>query len=110
MDFPWPTLDGLPPRWTGAGFQVGGRHVGVLAYSGGESGWSDGLTHMHESWAGTDHPIDDLSRGWSASALRRHATDRSPVVLEVGCSSGFFLARLRAEWPTATVLGSDFRL
>ena len=110
MDFPWPALDGLPPQWTGAGFLVGGRRVGVLAYNGGDSGWSDGLTHMHESWAGADHPIDDLSRSWAASALRRHAATASPVVLEVGCSSGFLITRLRHEWPSATVLGSDFLL
>jgi SAM-dependent methyltransferase len=82
----------------------------VLAYSGGVSGWSDGLTHMHESWAGEDHPIDDLSRGWASSALRRHVATASPVLLEVGCSSGFLITRLRGEWPSATVLGSDFLL
>ena len=111
MDFPWPALDGLPPpQWTGAGFLVGGKRLGVLAYSGGVSGWSDGLTHMHESWAGEDHPIDELSRGWATAALRRHAANASPVILEVGCSSGFLITRLRDEWPSATVLGSDFLL
>src|SRR5580704_10774057 len=109
MDYPWPELDGPSrPRWTGAGFLVGDRRVGVLAYSGGESGWSDSLTGMHEAWAGPDHPIDDMSRGWAVSALRRHVADRAPVVLEVGCSSGFLIASLRDQWPSALLMGSDF--
>jgi ubiquinone/menaquinone biosynthesis C-methylase UbiE len=111
MEFPWPAIDGnTKPRWTGAGFRVGDRSVGVLAYSGGRSGWSDGLTHMHESWAGHDHPIDALSRNWSSAAVRRHVRAADPVLLEVGCSSGFFITRLKKEWPQATVMGSDFLL
>jgi SAM-dependent methyltransferase len=111
MDYPWPSPDGQSrPQWTGAGFRLGDRQVPVLAYSGGVSGWSDGLTHMHESWAGHDHPIDDLSRGWSASAVRRHVSGSSPVLLEVGCSSGFFITQLKDAWPRATVMGSDFLL
>jgi SAM-dependent methyltransferase len=108
MDYPWPELGPSRPRWTGAGFLVGDRRVGVLAYSGGESGWSDLLTHMHETWAGANHPIDDMSRGWAASALRRHVTLPAPVLLEVGCSSGFFITSLRDQWPSALVMGSDF--
>jgi SAM-dependent methyltransferase len=109
MEFPWPSLDGrIRPQWTGAGFRVGERLLGVLPYSGGASGWSDGLTNMHESWAGHDHPIDRLSRNWASSAVRRHVRASSPVLLEIGCSSGFFITRLRDEWPAATVMGSDF--
>ncbi|MFI5245849.1 MAG: methyltransferase domain-containing protein, partial [Gemmatimonadales bacterium] len=65
------------------------------------------LTHMHESWAGEDHPIDDLSRGWASSALRRYSPNPSPVILEVGCSSGFLLEELRARWPAARLIGAD---
>lgn len=109
MDYPWPTFDGSSrPEWTGSGFLVGGRRVDVLSYSGGQSGWSDGLTHMHETWAGADHPIDDMSRGWTASALRRYLTDPHSTLLEIGCSSGFLISALRAEWPSAMVMGSDF--
>ncbi|HEX4347188.1 MAG TPA: methyltransferase domain-containing protein [Vicinamibacterales bacterium] len=112
MTFPWPPIGGTAqPQWTGAGFRVGGATVGVLSYSGGQSGWSDGLTHMHESWAGHDHPIDELSRNWSLAAVARHVDPAaSPALLEVGCSSGFFIAKLRDAWPAATVMGSDFLL
>jgi len=111
MNYPWPELDGrFRPQWTGSGFLVGDRRVGVLPYSGGESGWSDGLTHMHEEWAGDDHPIDQMSRGWTISALRRHLKNPHAVVLDIGCSSGFLLSALRTEWPSAAVMGSDFLL
>jgi SAM-dependent methyltransferase len=69
---------------------------------------------MHEAWAGHDHPIDRLSRSWSLAAVRRHvarpAAAGAPVLLEVGCSSGFFITQLRDAWPGATVMGSDFLL
>lgn len=107
--FPWPPLEGGErPTWTGRGFLVGGREIKVLVYNGGESGWSDGLTRLHEDAAGSDHPIDRLSRRWAADALRRHIRADSPVVVEVGSSSGFFLEALQAGWPSATIIGSDF--
>ena len=108
-EYPWPTLeDGVRPEWTGSAFRVGGRAVSVLAYGGGESGWSDDLTLMHEELAGADHPIDELSRGWALRALQRHVTQPAPVLLEMGCSSGFFLDDLRTAFPAATLIGSDF--
>ena len=72
-----------------------------------EFGWSDELTQLHEESAGADHPIDRLSRSWALSALRRHVRDAAPAILEVGCSSGFFLRELRTEWPAAALTGSD---
>jgi ubiquinone/menaquinone biosynthesis C-methylase UbiE len=106
--FPWPAVGASRPEWTGSGFVVDGRRVGVLAYGVGPSGWSDSLTTLHENVAGDDHPIDLLSRNWAASALRRHLRDPGAVILEVGCSSGFMVRRLHEEWPAATVMGSDF--
>jgi len=109
-EFPWPNLDGdSRPEWLGAGFRVAGAHVPVLAYAGGgDSGWSDSLTQMHEEAAGPDHPIDQLSRLWALAALRRHVRNDAPVLLEVGCSSGFLLRQLRDRWPRAVTIGSDF--
>jgi SAM-dependent methyltransferase len=107
-EFPWPAVDGgLRPEWAGTGFRVGGTHVAVLAYHGGQTGWSDGLTQLHEESAGPDHPIDRLSRNWALSAVRRHVKLAAPVLLEVGCSSGFLLRELHAQWPAATLIGSD---
>jgi SAM-dependent methyltransferase len=107
--YAWPPLNGVSqPHWCGDGFLVDGRRVSVLTYSGGESGWSAGLTNLHENFAGDDHPIDELSRGWAASRLRRHLATPDATLIEVGCSSGFMLTRLSAGWPSALVMGSDF--
>ncbi|MDO8729222.1 MAG: methyltransferase domain-containing protein, partial [bacterium] len=38
----------------------------------------------------------------------RHLTDLHSTILEVGCSSGFLIRALAAEWPGAMVMGSDF--
>jgi SAM-dependent methyltransferase len=108
-EYPWPPIEGgARPEWTGTGFRVGGLEVSVLGYSGGQSGWSDSLTQMHEELAGTDHPIDHLSRGWALGAVQRHVKQVAPVLLEMGCSSGFFLDDLQTHFPGATVIGSDF--
>jgi SAM-dependent methyltransferase len=110
-DYPWPPLeDGSRPEWTGSAFRVGGLAVSVLAYGGGGAGWSDHLTQMHEELAGTDHPIDQASRAWALGALRRHVPEGSSVLLELGCSSGFLLDELRAAFPAALLIGSDFLL
>jgi len=107
--FPWPLVNGVSrPEWTGHGFLVDGRRVPVLAYAAGPSGWSEGLTTLHENVAGDDHPIDILSRDWASAALKRHAHGPIGTLLEVGCSSGFMVRRLHAEWPAAIVMGSDF--
>src|SRR5262245_6358154 len=102
--FPWPPVGAARPEWTGAGFVVDGQRVSVLAYGVGPSGWSEGLTTLHENVAGDDHPIDLLSRNWAASALRRHLTHANAAILEVGCSSGFMVRRLHQEWPSAMVM------
>ena len=108
-EFPWPDVDGgWRPEWLGKGFRVGNRDVPVLAYDCGDSGWSNSLTRMHEETAGPDHPIDHLSRAWALSALRRNVRGDSPVLLEVGCSSGFLLRELHEQWPAATTIGADF--
>jgi SAM-dependent methyltransferase len=106
--FPWPQVDGKSPIWAGTGFRVGDSDTPVLVYDCGESGWSNSLTRMHEESAGEDHPIDRLSRGWALAAVRRHVRCDSPVLLEVGCSSGFLLRELQAQLPDATTIGSDF--
>ncbi len=99
-EYPWPPIeDGTRPEWTGTAFRVDGRERSVLSYTSGPSGWSDSLTQMHEELAGTDHPIDRLSRGWALGAVQRHVKQAAPVLLEMGCSSGFFLDDLRDPLP-----------
>jgi SAM-dependent methyltransferase len=107
-DFPWPPLPGVSasPSWTGRGFTVNGQTTSVLSYEPASSGWTDDLTTFHEETAGSDHPIDRASRALAVSQLD-HVRAERPVVLEIGCSSGFLLGLIRQRLPRALVIGSD---
>jgi SAM-dependent methyltransferase len=111
IDFKWPVVDGEVPVWTGHGFTVGQRPQAVLSYGAAASGWSEELTDLHEEAAGAGtHPIDMASRRRARAALKRHipVPPADAVILEAGCSSGFLLEELVAEWPQSLVIGSDF--
>lgn len=113
IEFPWPSIGGVQPTWTGQGFDVAGRPSPVLDFEAGESGWSEELTRFHEEAAGEGlHPIDVASRRRARAALRTHVTGdpRKAVILEAGCSSGFLLRELRADWPQSLIIGSDYIL
>ena len=109
--FAWPSLHGVEPVWTGRGFLVGDEPHLVLDYETGASGWTEELTQFHEQAApeGT-HPIDIASRRRARGALKRHVRSSADqvVLLEAGCSSGFLLQELRADWPGSLLIGSDF--
>lgn len=107
--FPWPFPPGIsiPPRWNGCSFDLGGQTSRVLAYGADSSHWSDDLTSLHEAEAGRDHPIDLASRHLAVQSMRRLA-GASPVILDVGCSSGFVLEDLQAALPRANLIGSDY--
>jgi SAM-dependent methyltransferase len=110
FDFPWP----IPPKfsqspvWTGHGFQVGDDMVPVLSYEVGSSGWTNELTAFHEESAGSTHFIDRASRQRALEQLDKHLQAGSPVILEIGCSSGFMLRAMRERMPQALVIGSDY--
>jgi SAM-dependent methyltransferase len=94
--------------WTGRGFELDGVRVPVLSYGVGDSGWSDGLTTMHEDTAGAAHPIDLASRRHAVEQLRKHVARPDAVVLEVGCSTGYLLHDLQAAMPQAFLIGADY--
>jgi ubiquinone/menaquinone biosynthesis C-methylase UbiE len=108
--FPWPVPPGASsaPQWTGAGFSISGKQQSVVAYTVGQSGWTDDLTTFHEANAGSEHFIDRASRRHALEQVKRHTRGPDPVILEVGCSSGFLLEELRREMPHATLIGSDY--
>ena len=107
--FDWPLLEGSRPVWAGDRFIVDGRSCHVLDYDGGASGWSEDLTLFHEAVAGEgDHPIDIASRQRARQVLKQHLGQRRPVLLEVGCSSGFLLRELVQDWPDHLVIGADY--
>jgi SAM-dependent methyltransferase len=110
IDYPWPAPPGTlqQPIWTGRGFAVGQDTYKVLCYRVTASGWSDELTEFHEDTAGANHPIDLASRREALAQLGRHIRGESPLILEVGCSSGFMLKEIRRHFPETGLIGADF--
>ncbi len=94
--------------WTGRAFRIGERETSILCYGVGQSGWSDELTTFHEETAGVDHYMDRASRRHTLSRLRRWLTTETPVIIDIGCSSGLMLGLLRDEFPGGTILGADY--
>jgi SAM-dependent methyltransferase len=108
VTFPPPT-DGSPaPVWTGCSFRIGDHETSVLAYEVNRSGWTDELTSFHEDTAGNDHYIDRASRLHTLGQLRTWLVTGSPVIIDIGCSSGLMLDLLRREFPQASILGADY--
>lgn len=105
----WPPLDdGLTPHWTGEHFELGATKTPVLCYHSTQSGWSKELTSFHEESIGADHYIDVASRLNALQSLNTALKKPSPVIMEVGCSSGFFLESLKKKAPHAFVIGADY--
>lgn len=109
MKFPAPGTAAGQFTWDGRLFVAdSGGTCEVLCYDETPSNWSDELTQLHEQEGGRHHPIDEASRGLALRSLECHCKGAEPVVLEVGCSSGYFLEDLRARMPHATILGADY--
>lgn len=89
---------------------VGGETVRVLSFGVAASGWTEALTELHEATAGRDHFIDVASRAHALEQVKRSARAAPPVILEVGCSSGYFLDELRTALPDARIVGADYTL
>ena len=84
------------------------KRAKVLAYDAGDSGWTDDLTAFHEDNAGDDHYIDKASRAHALSVLERALRMPEPVIMDIGCSSGYMLRMLKARFPGGTVIGADY--
>ena len=108
--FPWPRPSGIGPFpiWTGHGFRIGTQESHLLVFDTGQSHWSPELTALHEEEAGTNHPIDNASRKAAVHSLRRFITAAAPIILDVGCSSGYALQEIREALPRAILIGSDY--
>ncbi len=96
------------PKWTGHGFQLGDALVPVLAYGVGNSGWTDDLTTFSEVEGGENHYMDVASRANAMKALKTHISAERPVLMDIGCSSGFMLKALKESFPSSTVIGADY--
>jgi SAM-dependent methyltransferase len=108
--FPSPNGSETAAIWTGAQFLVSGEPVRVLSFGAGASGWTEALTDLHEEAAGRDHFIDVASRAHALAQVKQAVRASPPVILEVGCSSGYFLEELRAAMPQARIVGADYTL
>jgi SAM-dependent methyltransferase len=108
LAFPAPPRYTEPAVWTGQGFMVGKIALPILSYEAGSSGWTEELTRFHEQIAGSGHFIDQASREHALQQLSRHVKGPSPVILDIGCSSGFMLHSIRRHLPHALLLGSDY--
>lgn len=98
------------PEWTGHGFRVGDQVLPILSYGTDRSGWTDELTTFHEGTAGDSHFIDKASRRHAVMQVAQYTSRPSPVILDVGCSSGFLLHDLKSAFPAALVAGTDIVL
>lgn len=95
------------PVWDGKNFVMGSVQTPVLEYSENFAGWSDDLTALHEEAAGTHHPIDVASRQSAIQQTRAAIRTQNPVIMEIGCSSGYLIRELVTEFPSACVIGAD---
>jgi ubiquinone/menaquinone biosynthesis C-methylase UbiE len=110
VDFPWPTVGegNEKPIWTGNYFQVASRQFKILRFGETGSGWSPALTEMHEKEARSSHPIDLASRAMAIDSMRLLKGWPGPIILDVGCSSGFLVEELSRALPEANVIGADY--
>jgi len=108
-DFPWPLILGQVQRpvWDGHKFHVDTQLMRVLVYDTEQSHWSEELTSLHENEAGSQHPIDVASRRLAVASMKL-IKKNVPLILDVGCSSGFVLDELRAKIPEAGLIGADY--
>ncbi|HEY0790898.1 MAG TPA: class I SAM-dependent methyltransferase [Chthoniobacterales bacterium] len=108
--FPWPKVSGHESRpvWDGTHFLVGERQTDVLCTSLAESAWSKELTALHEAEASSAHPIDVASRVAALESMEALQDRPNPIILDVGCSSGFLVQALRDKFRTASVMGADY--
>ena len=96
------------PVWTGRGFRLGNTVHSILSYDVSVSGWTDDLTTFSEENGGGGHYMNVASRSNAIEALRTYLDRPVPVLMDIGCSSGFMLKDLQAAFPAAAVLGSDY--
>lgn len=95
--------------WDGRQFvSADGVWGDILCYSETQSNWSAELTELHEQEAGRNHPIDIASRASAIRSIRMFNQFPEPIVLDVGCSSGFLVEELVRELPGAAVMGADY--
>jgi ubiquinone/menaquinone biosynthesis C-methylase UbiE len=108
--FPWPTVGESKERpiWTGSHFQTDLKRCKVLSFGRSVSAWSSELTEMHEREAPSSHDIDLASRAMAVQSMKLLKARERPIILDVGCSSGFLVEDLSRALPESEVIGADY--
>ena len=102
---PPPGLDAVPEF--DRGWRIDGAAEPFLAYEQvTDLNWSAELEELHEE-SSRDHFIDVLTPLGAACAGSAPTCAPAALVVDVGCSSGYLLADLRAAQPGATTVGVD---
>src|SRR5581483_3791630 len=88
---------------------MGERVVPVVSYPRNASGWTEDLTAFPENIAynGT-HYIDVASRNHTLDTIARWMPSPTPLIMDIGCSSGYLVHDLRRRFPEAMVVGADY--
>jgi SAM-dependent methyltransferase len=63
---------------------------------------------MHEREASSSHPIDLASRALAIESMKLIKAEGRPVILDVGCSSGFLVEDLLRNIANAGIIGADY--
>ncbi len=109
LSFILPPLPGRSesPVWRESFFAVGQERLRILNYGAKPTGWTDELTAVHEQVDDEGHFINVASREHAVAQVRRWVDACDPLIMDVGCSSGYTIKLLRERMPAAAVAGAD---
>jgi SAM-dependent methyltransferase len=101
---PPPGVDRVPGFELGWIGQDAGREAFLRYVNGSSVNWSEELEHLHEE-SSRDHFIDVWTR--RAMLARLGVPAGRPVLVDLGCSTGYLLEDLQGAHPDATLIGVD---
>ena len=108
FELPPTTGSSVSPMWDGRHFVLGDERTPVLEYSENLEGWTENLTAIHEAAVeGGAHPIDVASRKDALRQVKVHMPSPKAVIMEIGCSSGYFIKDLAKALPEAVIIATD---
>ena len=107
LDLPPTAGYSVSPRWDGRHFVFANQSTPVLEYSENFEGWSDNLSLLHEEAVGDSHPIDIASRKDALRQVKKCLPSGKGVIMDIGCSSGYFIRDLVVSFPEAVIIGAD---
>ena len=111
--YPFPPIDpttDCSPKWQpGTGFILNQEVMPYLVYTVSPSGWDYALTLMHEKLDDKDHYINRASRHYAIQAIKRRVPQpQESIIMEVGCSSGYFIEQATHDIHGLNIIGTDY--